>query len=191
MKIWAEGGTVINTLAGTGIRVVTADASGTLGSTPASALADNLGNHTATQTVQLNNNWLSNDGGAEGLRLDNSGNVGIGTAMPSAPLDVNGDALVRGNLRVEGQLSARPARFRGASLGRAGAARWTWNHNLGYEPALLLSVEKTGGSGVVDYCSVSYEHTSPNQTRIYVRNANPNILSDDVEVQVWALVVGP
>lgn len=51
---------------------------------------DNLGNHTATINVQLNGNYLSNDGGNEGIRVNNSGNVGIGTATPAVPLDVNG-----------------------------------------------------------------------------------------------------
>jgi len=37
--------------------------------------ADNLGNHQATQNIQLKGNWLSNDGGNEGLKVDNSGNL--------------------------------------------------------------------------------------------------------------------
>ena len=49
---------------------------------------DNLGNHTATQNLRLNGNWLSNDGGNEGLRVDNAGNVGVGVAAPNARLDV-------------------------------------------------------------------------------------------------------
>ena len=44
---------------------------------------DNLGNHTATTNIQLGANWLSGDGGAEGLRVDASGNVGVGIAAPS------------------------------------------------------------------------------------------------------------
>ena len=36
---------------------------------------DHLGNHTAIQNLKLNGNWLSNDGGNEGIRIDNSGNV--------------------------------------------------------------------------------------------------------------------
>ncbi|MBI2888920.1 MAG: hypothetical protein HYY10_03280 [Candidatus Liptonbacteria bacterium] len=44
---------------------------------------DNLGNHTATQNIKLNNFWLSNDGDGEGIRVDNSGKVGIGTAAPA------------------------------------------------------------------------------------------------------------
>ena len=39
---------------------------------------DNLGDHTATENLQLNDNWLSNDGGNEGLRIDDDGKVGIG-----------------------------------------------------------------------------------------------------------------
>jgi len=52
------------------------------------AVGDNLGNHTASQNVELNGNWLSNDGGNEGVRIDNTGNVGIGTASPAAKLHV-------------------------------------------------------------------------------------------------------
>ncbi|WP_346855974.1 LamG domain-containing protein [uncultured Draconibacterium sp.] len=36
-------------------------------------------NHSATQNIRLNNYWLSNDGGNEGIRIDNTGNVGINT----------------------------------------------------------------------------------------------------------------
>ncbi|MFZ9302895.1 MAG: hypothetical protein ACO239_05960 [Sediminibacterium sp.] len=56
-----------------------------------STTADNLGNHTATNNVQLNGNYLSNDGGNEGIRVDNSGNVGIGINSPTQALDVSGN----------------------------------------------------------------------------------------------------
>jgi uncharacterized protein YjdB len=48
------------------------------------ATGDNLGNHTATLNIKLNDKWLSNDGGNEGIRIDNSGNVGIGISAPSS-----------------------------------------------------------------------------------------------------------
>ena len=50
--------------------------------------ADNLGNHTATESVQMNGNWISNDGGQEGILIDASGNVGVGTGTPSNPFEV-------------------------------------------------------------------------------------------------------
>lgn len=64
---------------------------------------DSLGDHIASQNIQLNDNYLSNDGDNEGLTIDNSGNVtvhqntnlvgdvlvGTGTVNPSAALEVN------------------------------------------------------------------------------------------------------
>lgn len=55
-----------------------------------STTADNLGNHTATKNLMLNSNYLSNDGGNEGIRIDNTGNVGINNATPAQALDVVG-----------------------------------------------------------------------------------------------------
>lgn len=56
-----------------------------------STTGDNLGNHTATQNILLSGNYLSNDGTSEGIRIDNSGNVGINTATPTQALEVNGN----------------------------------------------------------------------------------------------------
>jgi hypothetical protein len=55
--------------------------------------ADNLGNHTATINVKLNGNYLSNDGGSEGISVDNSGNVGLGTNTPTARLNIAGGGI--------------------------------------------------------------------------------------------------
>ena len=49
-----------------------------------------INQHVADRNFQLNSNYLSNDGGNEGIRIDNSGKVGIGTATPTVPLEVNG-----------------------------------------------------------------------------------------------------
>ena len=54
------------------------------------APGDNLGNHTATTNLGLNGNWLSNaPGNANGLRVDNAGNVGIGVAPTAAGVQVS------------------------------------------------------------------------------------------------------
>lgn len=44
------------------------------------AVSDNLGNHIATQNLRLNGNWLSGDGGSEGLLVDQYGNLRGGGA---------------------------------------------------------------------------------------------------------------
>ena len=53
-----------------------------------STTADNLGNHIADKNIHLNGNYLSNDGGNEGIRIDNTGNVGVGTATPGTTLHI-------------------------------------------------------------------------------------------------------
>ena len=60
--------------------------------------ADNLGDHTATQNIQLSSNWLSGDGDNEGVYIAADGKVGIGTAAPAANLNIAGDdgLLVQG-----------------------------------------------------------------------------------------------
>lgn len=58
-----------------------------------STTADNLGNHTATKNIQLSGNYISNDGGNEGIRVDDSGNVGIGTTAPTSRLNIVGGGV--------------------------------------------------------------------------------------------------
>lgn len=52
---------------------------------------DNLGNHVATQNLMLGSNYISSDGDNEGILIDPSGNVGIGTTDPISKLEVNGE----------------------------------------------------------------------------------------------------
>jgi hypothetical protein len=53
-----------------------------------STTADNLGNHIATKNISLNGYYLSNDAGNEGIRVDNSGKIGVGTATPGTTLHI-------------------------------------------------------------------------------------------------------
>lgn len=50
---------------------------------------DNLGNHMATQNIQTDGNWLSNDGDNEGVFVKSNGYVGIGNSNPSNKFAVN------------------------------------------------------------------------------------------------------
>lgn len=56
----------------------------------ATVAGDNLGNHITTTNIQLGANWLSGDGGAEGITVGATGNVGVGVAVPQATLHVSG-----------------------------------------------------------------------------------------------------
>jgi hypothetical protein len=89
------GGAKISGLAGTGNRMVVTDATGNLTSQaiPATTVADNLGNHTATQNIALNGFALTNNGTGGGITVNNTGGVGIGTTTPQTKLDVRGSII--------------------------------------------------------------------------------------------------
>ena len=54
--------------------------------------------------IRLAGNWLSGDGGNEGLFVDNSGLIGIGTTNPATALHVNGSLTVtNGDLLMPGR----------------------------------------------------------------------------------------
>ncbi|MDO7877808.1 hypothetical protein Q5H93_23935 [Hymenobacter sp. ASUV-10] len=57
---------------------------------------DNLGNHTATQNLDLAANQLVGNGGSKGISISSAGNVGVGTTTPSATLEVAGSLYAAG-----------------------------------------------------------------------------------------------
>ena len=72
----------------------------------ASAGGDNLGNHTATENVKLNNHWLSGDGGNEGVFVNSDGKVGIGTTTPEAILYIKSHGGAGGQIIIENTITA-------------------------------------------------------------------------------------
>jgi hypothetical protein len=96
-------------------QVLKTDGAGALSWVTQSSGADNLGNHTATQNITLGSNYLSGDGQNEGIRIDASGNVGIGMATPFAKLDItdtfNGNGLIRLNLNDGGAFNPAVAAY--------------------------------------------------------------------------------
>ena len=65
------------------------DGDGTCKAVPSGA--DDMGNHTATSNIVLGSNYLSGDGGNEGIIVNSAGRVGIGTGSvnTSAQLDIS------------------------------------------------------------------------------------------------------
>ena len=119
------------------------------------------------------------------LFVQDGGNVGIGTGSPAARLHVAGDVALDGNLL------GQSTKFT-VALSPTGSFTWTWNHNLGYQPVLMLSVENNGNSGTatVEYINASYTNSSSSSTAITVRNTNPALAAGNALVAVHALVVG-
>ncbi len=74
-------------------------------------LQDNLGNHVATQNLETNGNWISNDGDNEGLFVDGtSGYVGLNTTSPDVDFHIKNDnAVGLIGLKIESTNSANVA----------------------------------------------------------------------------------
>jgi len=67
----------------------------------ATGSGDNLGNHTATQNITLGSNYLSGDGGNEGINIDGNGHVFIGqpATADDAALSITG-ATYAGDVNI-------------------------------------------------------------------------------------------
>jgi hypothetical protein len=129
----ASGGTQYMLLNNTGLTVngtlaataFTGDGSG-LTNVP----GDDLGDHTATQNVELGGYWLSNDGGSEGLRVASNGYVGIGTGTAGSLLTINDGTPTAstGGWQFGSDTSTRT--YRSAAGTITTAANWSFANNV-------------------------------------------------------------
>lgn len=75
-------------------RVLQSDADGDASWVDLSAINDNMGDHTASQNLNMAGKWVSPDGTDKGIFIDTSsanlGNLGIGTSTAEEALEVNG-----------------------------------------------------------------------------------------------------
>ncbi|MCF7834659.1 hypothetical protein K9M48_01195 [Candidatus Gracilibacteria bacterium] len=89
-----------SSLIGTGDRCVFVNSGGVLQAT--GCIGDNLGNHIATENLQMSGHRITKDGDDEGILIDSIGNVGIGKT-PTYILDVNNTARISGNVILSNQ----------------------------------------------------------------------------------------
>lgn len=106
----ATGNITLSSLAGSSTKVLTIGTNGQLSSTEFSALGDNLGNHIATQNINLNGKKIVNGtSGTGGIFVSTGGmvRIGTGTSAPTNALEVNG-TIVSTNLKVSGLAATTP-----------------------------------------------------------------------------------
>ncbi|MBD80948.1 MAG: hypothetical protein CL840_18670 [Crocinitomicaceae bacterium] len=129
---------------------------------------DNLGDHKATQNIQLNSNYLSNDGDNEGIRIDNSGNIGIGTTTPTSALHISKDGgpqlLVSpaSTTSNDGSVTIRGARNGSTSNFQAKLNFENYDNDLGGSNKLgrIAGVVTNASTNVGDLAFYSYSNGS-------------------------------
>ncbi len=130
--------------------------------------ADNLGNHTATQNLILGSYYLSGDGGNEGVYVDATGNVGIGTAGPAYSLDIQNSSTfseLRIKTTVTGSTNAstlildrgdQTDGYAGISYKTAGSNTWTINVPAGTDDLRFYDYGGTAGERLRLQSSTGY-----------------------------------
>jgi len=82
---------------------------------------DNLGDHTATQNIQLDGNYLSNDGGNEGLQIDNSGRAAFrGNPQSDTRLFIDETTVATGISVIQEDASVARVAIKGEVTGANG-----------------------------------------------------------------------
>lgn len=106
---------------------------------------DNLGNHLATQNIQLGGYWLSNDGDTEGIFVNSTGQVGVNTANISTDFEIQSDIpelrLTDGNSNASGI---------GNNLGKISWYSRDQSFGNDYDPLGSIELINTNGTATPD-----------------------------------------
>ncbi|MEP7170775.1 MAG: hypothetical protein ABI855_15510, partial [Bacteroidota bacterium] len=137
---------------------------------------DSLTSADPINCLSTNPLFIIGNGDADNVRSNavvvlKNGNTGLGTNSPAQKLEVNGS--IRQNTFSQNVI-----------VPGGGSFNFTWNHNLGYNPIIILVKDQTGG-GYLDYVEMSYANTSGNDITIYLTN---NSGSDATGTIRWILV---
>ncbi|MBC7447844.1 MAG: hypothetical protein H7330_07270 [Hymenobacteraceae bacterium] len=111
---------------------------------------DNLGNHTATQNLNLGASKLVGNGGTVGIAIDNAGKVGVGTTTQSEKLQVEaGNVYVHGE--DQGVLVDEGVNKRAGLIKYTGKSTGLWRTD-----GIALAIGRVQGVGVLPGSPTAY-----------------------------------
>ncbi len=169
-----DGGN-IDLIGGSNITINPDDANNRITISQTSSSGDNLGNHTATQNIQLNDRWISHHGGNKGLTVLYDGEVEISDELivgTTATADVfrannhsssNNASAIQGNI-ITSSPGSFSAGVRGQNYGTGGTGIGVYGSQNGSGWGVYGTVNS--GRGVFGY--------SPSGTGVYGSSSSGN-----------------
>lgn len=121
--------------------VLITDAGGTVNIYPAIQMKDNLGNHTATQNINLGANWLSPDGNDKGIQLKENGNVQVGSGITQINI---GKAYSNAPLYLSNYI--------GFNAQRNDNGQWTFSTDGANNGGAAIITDVAGNLSFITYC---------------------------------------
>ena len=185
-----NGAIMSTNLSGFGDQCVSVDDSGSLrvtggGACGSAAGLDNLGNHTMTTNLRVGSNWISGDGGNEGMAVSAAGNVGIGTLGPVARLDVmasgsdaqfwrDSGGVVMSSMSSTGVLYAEASGLRNLPAATLAAVLAAGNNASGVD---ISNTGKIGVSRASPVVSLDVQTAAGGTMAQYWRNTSGTVVS--------------
>lgn len=131
-----------------------------------SSSGDNLGDHIATQNINLNGNWLSGDGGNEGVFISSLGKVGINTNTLDSDFEVQAAAVSGRESLIKASVSdAGDAQFgvgNGTSSGGQFIPTFFGYNNTTRQPLTFRSMTNSSNGSSGDPMFIYVASTSSN-----------------------------
>lgn len=134
--------------------------------------SDNLGNHTATQPLNMAGNWISGNGTANGIFITGSNSVGIGTSSPIAALEVKGSGSLSAIVVPRDTTANRPSGVNGMIRYNTTLAKFEVFEGSGWTNMIVAAGTGGGSSNATQLQGYNVSNNAPSNNYVLTWNGS-------------------